>query len=247
MSLILFPAIDLKDGAGVRLARGDMAAATLYAPDPVAQACAFAEAGAPWLHVVDLNGAFTGHSVNGEVVRAIRRAVSIPIQLGGGIRTLGAVSYWLEEVGIDRVILGSAAVKDPALVRAAARRYPGRVVAGVDARAGYVAAEGWAETTTLAAADLVRRMADAGIAAVLFTDIGRDGMLGGLNIEATLALAGAAPVPVIASGGVAGLEDLERLREAARTARGRIEGVVVGRALYEGRFTVPEALAALTG
>lgn len=245
MSLTLFPAIDLKDGAGVRLARGEMDAATLYAPDPVAQARAFVAAGARYLHVVDLNGAFAGRSVNGEVVRAIREAVAVPIQLGGGIRTLEGIAYWLG-LGIDRVILGSAAVKDPALVEEAARNWPGRIVAGVDARGGFVAAEGWAETTTITAVDLARRLAGAGVAALLFTDIGRDGLLTGLNVEATVALAEEAGVPVIASGGVGGLADLERLRAAARTCRGRIEGVVVGRALYEGRFGIAEALRVLS-
>ena len=242
MSLTLYPAIDLKDGQCVRLRRGEMAAATVYAEDPAAQARAWAAAGFAWLHVVDLNGAFAGRSVNGDAVRAILAAVEIPVQLGGGIRDLAAIETWLA-AGVRRVILGSVAARDPALVRAACRRFPGRIVVGIDARDGMVATEGWAETTDLAASDLALRMADAGAAALICTDIARDGMLAGVNLEQTLALARLVSVPVIASGGVAGLDDLLALRAAAPGTA--LAGVVVGRALYDGRLDPAAALAAL--
>ena len=242
MSLTLYPAIDLKDGQCVRLRRGEMAAATVYAEDPAAQARAWAAAGFAWLHVVDLNGAFAGRSVNGDAVRAILAAVRIPVQLGGGIRDLAAIETWLAD-GVRRVILGSVAARDPALVRDACRRFPGRIVVGIDARDGMVATEGWAETTDLPAADLALRMADAGAAALICTDIARDGMLGGVNLEQTLALARLVSVPVIASGGVAGLDDLVALRAAAPGTS--LAGVVVGRALYDGRLDPAAALAAL--
>ena len=242
MSLTLYPAIDLKDGQCVRLRRGEMAAATVYAEDPAAQARAWAAAGFAWLHVVDLNGAFAGRSVNGDAVRAILAAVRIPVQLGGGIRDLAAIETWLA-AGVRRVILGSVAARDPGLVRDACRRFPGRIVVGIDARDGMVATEGWAETTDLPAADLALRMADAGTAALICTDIARDGMLGGVNLEQTLALARLVSVPVIASGGVAGLDDLVALRAAAPGTS--LAGVVVGRALYDGRLDPAAALAAL--
>jgi phosphoribosylformimino-5-aminoimidazole carboxamide ribotide isomerase len=242
MSLTLYPAIDLKDGQCVRLRRGAMAEATVYAEDPAAQARAWAAAGFGWLHVVDLNGAFAGRSVNGDAVRAILAAVEIPVQLGGGIRDMGAIETWLA-AGVRRVILGSVAARDPELVRAACRRFPGRIVVGIDSRDGMVATEGWAETTDLAAGELARRMADAGAAALICTDIARDGMLGGVNLEQTLALARLVSVPVIASGGVAGLDDLLALRAAAPGTS--LAGVVVGRALYDGRLDPAAALAAL--
>ncbi len=241
--LTLYPAIDLKDGACVRLRRGDMATATVYATDPAGQARAWQEAGCRWLHVVDLNGAFAGHSVNGAAVRAILAAAEVPVQLGGGIRDRAAIESWLE-AGVRRVILGSIAARDPDLARAACRAHPGRVAIGIDARDGRVAVEGWAAQSSLSALDLALRFEDAGAAAIVFTDIGRDGMLGGLALDATLELAERVATPVIASGGVGSLDDLVALRE--RAARGgRIEGVIVGRALYDGRIDVARAMAAL--
>ncbi|MCC6716907.1 MAG: 1-(5-phosphoribosyl)-5-[(5-phosphoribosylamino)methylideneamino]imidazole-4-carboxamide isomerase [Acetobacteraceae bacterium] len=244
MALTLYPAIDLKDGACVRLRRGAMDDATVYSADPGAQARAWQEAGCAWVHVVDLNGAFAGRSVNGASVRAILAAVTIPVQLGGGIRDMAAIAAWIE-AGIRRVILGSAAAKHPALVRQACAAFPGRIAVGIDARDGMVATEGWAETSTLAAEELALRFEDAGVAAIVFTDIGRDGMLGGLNLDRTLALAARIATPVIASGGVGTLGDIIALRDRAATATGRIDGVIVGRALYDGRVDPAEALRAL--
>ncbi|MCU0986503.1 MAG: 1-(5-phosphoribosyl)-5-[(5-phosphoribosylamino)methylideneamino]imidazole-4-carboxamide isomerase [Acetobacteraceae bacterium] len=239
MPVTLYPAIDLKGGACVRLKRGEMSEATVYADDPAAQARAWQAAGFSWLHVVDLDGAFAGESRNGEAVRAILGAVTVPVQLGGGIRDMAAIEAWLG-AGITRVILGSAAAKDPALTRAACRRFPGRIVLGIDARDGMVATEGWAETGSLSALDLARRYEDAGAAAIIFTDIARDGMLAGLNLAATEALARAVPIPVIASGGVASVEDVRAVRASAAG----IEGVILGRALYDGRLSPEEAIAA---
>ena len=242
----LYPAIDLKDGACVRLRRGEMDEATVYSDDPGAQARAWQDAGCAWLHVVDLNGAFAGRPVNGEAVAAILAAATVPVQLGGGIRDMAGVAAWIE-AGVARVILGSAALKTPELVREACRAFPGRVAVGIDARGGMVAAEGWAETSTVSATELGRRFEGAGVTALIYTDIARDGMLSGLNLEATRELAGEVSIPVIASGGVGSLSDLVELREAARTALGTIEGVIVGRALYDGRIDLSEALAALGG
>jgi len=240
--LTLFPAIDLKGGACVRLRRGAMDDATVYSDDPGAQAQAWQAGGFAWLHVVDLDGAFAGRAVNADAVAAILAAVTLPVQLGGGIRDMAGVERWLA-AGVRRVILGSAAAKDPGLVRAACRAHPGRIVVGIDAREGLVATEGWAEASTLAATELALRFEDAGVAAVIYTDIGRDGMLGGLNLDETLELASAISTPVIASGGVGGLEDLAALRTAGQGSR--IEGVIVGRALYDGRISPAEALAEL--
>jgi phosphoribosylformimino-5-aminoimidazole carboxamide ribotide isomerase len=238
--LTLYPAIDLKGGQVVRLKRGDMAEATVYAEDPGAQARAFATAGFGWVHVVDLDGAFAGRPANAAAVEAILAAVpGMPVQLGGGIRTMATVEAWLAR-GVRRVILGSAAVKDPDFARAACRTHPGRIALGMDARGGYVATEGWAEVSTLSALDLARAFEDAGAAAIIYTDIERDGMLGGVNLEATLALARAVSVPVIASGGVASLDDVAAL--AAVAAEG-VEGVIIGRALYDGRIDPARALA----
>jgi phosphoribosylformimino-5-aminoimidazole carboxamide ribotide isomerase len=243
--LTLYPAIDLKDGACVRLRRGDMAQATVYADDPAAQAGKWQDAGFAWLHVVDLNGAFAGRSVNGDAVAAILGVATVPVQLGGGIRDRAAVERWLE-AGVRRVVLGSAAVADPALVRDACRAHPGRIAVGLDARDGLVATDGWASTSRIMALDLALAFEDAGAAAVIYTDIGRDGMLSGLNLDATAALAARLRTPVIASGGVGGADDLRALGRAARTLPdGAIEGVIVGRALYDGRLTPADALAAL--
>jgi phosphoribosylformimino-5-aminoimidazole carboxamide ribotide isomerase len=242
-ALTLYPAIDLKDGQCVRLRRGAMDDATVYSSDPAAQACAWQHAGFAWLHVVDLNGAFAGRPVNGAAIAAILAAVTIPVQLGGGIRDMAGIEAWLA-AGIRRVILGSAAAKNPQLVRDACRAFPGRIVVGIDARDGKVATEGWSETSQLAARDLARAVEDAGIAAIIYTDIGRDGMLSGLNIEQTVALANAVTAPVIASGGVGGPQDLLDLRNAA--AGTRIEGAIVGRALYDGRIDPAAALASLS-
>jgi phosphoribosylformimino-5-aminoimidazole carboxamide ribotide isomerase len=240
--LTLYPAIDLKDGQCVRLRRGDMATATVYSADPGAQARAWQDAGFARLHVVDLNGAFAGRPVNVDAVRAILRNVTVPVQLGGGIRDLAGVAAWLE-AGVGRVILGSAAAKNPALVLEACKAFPGRIAVGIDARDGFVATEGWAEASSMPATELGLRFEDAGVAAVIYTDIGRDGMLGGLNLDQTVALARRLTTPVIASGGVGSLADLSALRQAA--AGTRIEGVIVGRALYDGRVDPNGALAAL--
>jgi len=238
--MILYPAIDLKDGQCVRLRRGDMAQATVYADDPGAQARLWQDAGFAWLHVVDLNGAFAGKPVNAAAVRAILATVTIPVQLGGGIRDLSGIAAWLD-AGISRVILGSAAAKNPALVLDACKAHPGRIAVGIDARDGFVATEGWAETSAMPATDLGLRFEDAGVSAIIYTDIGRDGMLSGLNLDQTVALAQRLTTPVIASGGVGALADLAALRQAANGTR--IEGVIVGRALYDGRVDPAEALA----
>jgi phosphoribosylformimino-5-aminoimidazole carboxamide ribotide isomerase len=229
--VILFPAIDLKGGACVRLVRGEMASATVFNDDPAAQARLFAAAGFAWLHVVDLDGAFAGKSVNGGAVRAIRDAVDLKMQLGGGIRDRAAIDYWLS-LGIERVVLGTAALRNPDLVRSAAAAYPGRIVVGIDARDGRVAVEGWAETSDMRAVELARRFADAGVAAIVYTDIARDGALSGVDAAATAEFARAVGLPVIASGGVASIADIEAL--AARSADG-IAGAICGRALYDGR------------
>lgn len=241
MSLTLYPAIDLKDGACVRLRRGAMDDATVYSDDPGAQARLWQDAGCRWLHVVDLNGAFAGRSVNIQAVAAILVAATVPVQLGGGIRDMAGVERWLQ-AGVSRVILGSAAVRTPALVHEACRAFPGQVAVGIDARDGFVATEGWVETSSMSAADLALRFEDAGVAAVIYTDIGRDGMLSGLNLEQTFALAARLRTPVIASGGVGSVADLQALRDQATPG---IDGVIVGRALYDGRVGVAAALAAL--
>lgn len=241
--LTLYPAIDLKDGACVRLRRGEMDDATVYSDDPAAQARAWCDAGFKWLHAVDLNGAFAGQSANAPAVQAILKAATVPMQLGGGLRDMKAISSWLE-AGVTRVILGSVAVKNPALVKEACRAFPGRIVAGIDARSGHVATEGWAEVSDMQATELALRMQEAGVASIIFTEISRDGMLDGLDIEQTVTLANTVSVPVIASGGVGNLDHLAALRKAAEDAPG-IEGVIVGRALYDGRVSPAEALKVL--
>lgn len=241
--LTLYPAIDLKDGACVRLRRGEMEDATHYSDDPAAQARLFAEAGCRHLHVVDLNGAFAGRSTNIPAIESIVKATSLPVQLGGGIRDMAAIERWLE-AGVSRVILGSVAVKDPELVRQAARAFPSRIVAGIDARQGRVATEGWAEVSELEANDLALRMEDAGVAAVIFTEITRDGMLAGLDLEQTADMARRLSIPVIASGGVGSLDHLKALRDVARKVPG-ISGAIVGRALYDGRIALKDALDVL--
>jgi phosphoribosylformimino-5-aminoimidazole carboxamide ribotide isomerase len=237
--MILFPAIDLKDGQCVRLRQGEMAEATVFNTDPAAQARAFEDQGFEFLHIVDLNGAFAGKPVNASAVEAILEAVHIPIQLGGGIRDLDTIVAWLEK-GIDRVILGTAAVRDPSFVREAARDFPGCIAVGIDARDGKVAIEGWAETSELEAIDIARRFEDAGVAAIVHTDIARDGVLEGLNLDAAAAIARAVTIPVIASGGFAGMADVQRLLEPRY---GLLEGAIAGRALYDGRLDPREALA----
>jgi phosphoribosylformimino-5-aminoimidazole carboxamide ribotide isomerase len=239
--MILYPAIDLKDGACVRLVRGAMTEATVFNTDPGAQARGFAAAGCAWIHVVDLNGAFAGRPVNAAAVSAIVGAVTIPVQLGGGIRDLATIEMWLNH-GVARVILGTVALRQPDLVRDACRRFPGRVAVGIDARDGLVAVEGWAETSQVTALDLALKFEDAGVAAIIYTDIDRDGVLSGPNVEATAALAERLTTPVIASGGVASLDDLRALK--ARSASG-IAGVISGRALYDGRIDLVAALAVL--
>lgn len=234
----LYPAIDLKDGACVRLVRGAMETATIFNHDPAGQARSFATAGFSWVHIVDLNGAFAGEARNEEAILAIRKATGAKLQLGGGIRSLAQIDYWLAR-GINRVILGTIALQNPDLVRQAARKYPGAIVVGIDARDGMVASHGWAETGTTSAEDLARAYANAGVAAIIYTDIARDGTGEGLNIKATAALARAAtPVPVIASGGLSGNADLEAVH-----ATGLISGAICGRALYDGRIDVAKALA----
>lgn len=236
----LYPAIDLKDGKCVRLLRGEMSAATVFGEDPAAQARSFEEAGCRWLHLVDLNGAFAGEPVNGAAVEAILAAVSVPAQLGGGIRDRATIESWLER-GVARIILGTAAVRNPDLVREAARAHPGRIAVGIDARAGRVAVEGWAETTDMKAEDLARSFEDAGVAAIIYTDIDRDGAMEGPNVEATAALARAVTIPVIASGGVSSLEDLRALKASGAP----LDGVISGRALYEGAIDLAEAIRLL--
>jgi len=237
--VILFPAIDLKDGKAVRLQQGDMARATVFSRDPAAQARAFAEQGFTYLHLVDLDGAFAGKPVNAAAVQRILAAVTIPVQLGGGIRDRATIDAWLDK-GVARVIVGTAAVRDPALVKAAARAYPGRVAVGLDARDGKIAVEGWSKTSTLSALEVARRFEDAGVAAIVYTDVNRDGMLQGLNFEATIALAEQITVPVIASGGLASLADVRALL-APRAHK--LEGAIAGRALYDGRVDPAAALA----
>jgi phosphoribosylformimino-5-aminoimidazole carboxamide ribotide isomerase len=240
-AVILFPAIDLKNGEAVRLQQGDMARATVFSRDPAAQARAFAEQGFTYLHLVDLDGAFAGKPVNAAAVERILAAVKIPVQLGGGIRDRATIDAWLSK-GIARVIIGTAAVRDPALVKAAARVYPGRVAVGLDARDGQIAVEGWSKTAALSALDLARRFEDAGVAAIVYTDVNRDGMLGGLNLDATIALAKAISLPVIASGGLASLADVRALLEPRAQ---KLEGAIAGRALYDGRLDPAAALSLL--
>ena len=236
--MILFPAIDLKDGQCVRLKLGDMDQATVFNANPAAQAAKFEAQGFSWLHLVDLNGAFAGRPVNEAAVEAILKSVTIPIQLGGGIRSLAQIETWLAK-GIRRVILGTVALRDPALVREACKLFPGRIVVGIDARNGNVAVEGWAETSSLTAIALAERFVDADVAAIIFTDIDRDGILKGLNIESTLALANAVGIPVIASGGLASIDDIHRLMQPDCRI---LEGAISGRAIYDGRIDVSEAL-----
>jgi phosphoribosylformimino-5-aminoimidazole carboxamide ribotide isomerase len=238
-AVILFPAIDLKEGHCVRLEQGDMARATVFNLDPAAQAASFAAQGFEYLHVVDLDGAFVGKPMNAHAVEAMLAAVSMPVQLGGGIRDLKTVEAWLTK-GIARVIIGTAAVRDPQLVKAAAKTFPGRVAVGLDARDGKVAVQGWAETSEVTALDIARRFEDAGVAAIIFTDISRDGLLKGLNLDATIALAERISIPVIASGGLASLDDVTAL--LAPHAR-KLDGAIVGRALYDGRLDPQAALA----
>jgi phosphoribosylformimino-5-aminoimidazole carboxamide ribotide isomerase len=237
--MILFPAIDLKDGQCVRLKLGEMSEATVFNDDPAAQARTFEDQGFEYLHIVDLNGAFAGKPVNGAAVEGILAAVRMPVQLGGGIRDMGTIEAWLAK-GVRRVILGTVAVRDPALVKAAAKAFPGRVAVGIDAKGGKVAVEGWAETSELTAIDLAKRFEDAGVAAIIYTDIERDGVLKGLNLPATSALAAATAIPVIASGGLASMDDVEAL---LRPENARLEGAITGRALYDGRIDPAAALA----
>jgi phosphoribosylformimino-5-aminoimidazole carboxamide ribotide isomerase len=240
--LILFPAIDLKDGKCVRLKLGDMETATVYNDDPAAQAKAFEEQGFSWLHVVDLNGAFAGRSVNSAAVGAILQATKNPVQLGGGIRNLDQIEDWLDR-GLARVILGTVAVREPKLVKEACRKFPGRIAVGIDARGGKVAVEGWAEASSLGVIELAKEFEGAGVAAIVYTDIDRDGVLTGINWEATVALADAVSIPVIASGGLASLDDVRRM---TKPDAGKLAGAITGRALYDGRIDPAEALAILS-
>jgi phosphoribosylformimino-5-aminoimidazole carboxamide ribotide isomerase len=239
--MIFFPAIDLKDGQCVRLLRGDMEKATVFNDDAGAQARAFEDQGCQWLHVVDLNGAFEGKPVNGEAVKAILAAITIPMQLGGGIRDMETIAYWLD-AGVRRVILGTVALRDPDLVRRACQRYPGQIAVGIDARDGFVAVEGWAEVSQMKAFDLADLFEDAGVAAIIYTDIGRDGAMEGPNVEATTALAAAISTPVIASGGVSSMADLKLLKDAGG---GLLEGVISGRAVYDGTIDAGQAVGFL--
>jgi phosphoribosylformimino-5-aminoimidazole carboxamide ribotide isomerase len=240
-TVILFPAIDLKDGKCVRLKLGDMAQATVYNDDPAAQACEFENQGFKWLHVVDLNGAFEGQSVNGAAVQAILNATKNPVQLGGGIRTLAHIEHWLDK-GLARVILGTAAVRNPDLVKEACKTFPGKIAVGIDAKGGSVAVEGWAKSSSLGVIELAKKFEGAGVAAIIYTDIDRDGILTGINWDATIALADAVTIPVIASGGLASMNDIARMLQP--DAR-KLEGVITGRALYDGRLNAGEALRML--
>ena len=236
--MILFPAIDLKEGLAVRLEQGDMARATIFHRDPAAQARAFEQQGFEYLHIVDLDGAFAGMPMNAAAVDRILETVGIPVQLGGGVRDTATVENWLEK-GIDRIIIGTAAVRDPPFVKQAARDYPGRIAVGLDARDGKVAVEGWAETSELSVLDIARRFEDVGVSAIVYTDIARDGMLQGLNLDATVALAEAIRIPIIASGGLASIEDI---KELISPRAGKLAGAIAGRALYDGRLDAAEAL-----
>lgn len=238
--MILYPAIDLKDGQAVRLLRGDMDKATVFSDSPATQGRAFVEAGCAWLHLVDLNGAFAGEPVNGAAVEAILERCSVPAQLGGGIRTMETIDMWIER-GISRVILGTVAVEDPDLVRAAAKKHPGKVAVGIDARNGLVATKGWAEETNVRVTDLAKSFEDAGVAAIIYTDINRDGAMQGPNIDATAELAHAVTIPVIASGGVSSIEDLIALRDCGAA----LDGAISGRALYDGAIDLAQALSVL--
>jgi phosphoribosylformimino-5-aminoimidazole carboxamide ribotide isomerase len=237
--MILFPAIDLKDGKCVRLKLGDMAQATIFNDSPAAQAKSFEGQGFEWLHLVDLNGAFEGRPVNGKAVEEILQAISIPVQLGGGIRDLATIEHWLSR-GVARVILGTIALRNPDIVREACKEFPGEIVVGIDAKAGHVAVEGWGESSSLTAIELGKRFEDAGVTAIVFTDIDRDGILKGINFEKTLELANSVDIPVIASGGLASIKDVERLLQPDCAI---LEGAITGRAIYDGRL---DAKAALT-
>ena len=241
--MILFPAIDLKDGECVRLKLGDMDQATVFNDDPGAQAKAFQDQGFEWLHVVDLNGAFAGKPVNGDAVDAILKSTTNPVQLGGGIRDLKQIETWLDK-GIKRVILGTVAVRNPELVKEACRLFPDQVAVGIDAKGGYVAVEGWDETSELTTIDLAKKFEDAGVSAIIFTDIDRDGILKGLNFPSTIALGNAVSIPVIASGGLASIDDVKRLMEPDCA---KLEGAISGRALYDGRLDPAEAMAVIKG
>lgn len=236
--MILFPAIDLKEGLAVRLEQGDMARATVFHRDPAAQARAFEVQGFAYLHIVDLDGAFAGKPVNADAVDRILETIGIPVQLGGGVRDMATVDAWLGK-GVDRVIIGTAAVRDPQFVKEAAKKYPGRVAVGLDARDGKVAVQGWAETSELSVLDIARRFEDAGVAAIIYTDIARDGLLQGLNLDATIALAEAISIPVIASGGLGSIDDIKALLEPRAC---KLEGAIAGRALYDGRLDPAAAL-----
>jgi phosphoribosylformimino-5-aminoimidazole carboxamide ribotide isomerase len=236
--MILFPAIDLKDGQCVRLKLGDMAEATVFNDNPAAQAKSFQDQGFEWLHLVDLNGAFAGRPVNGKAVEAILKAISIPVQLGGGIRDMATIEHWLSR-GVTRVILGTIALRNPDIVREACKEFPRQVVVGIDAKAGHVAVEGWGESTSLTAMELARRFEDAGVAAIVFTDVDRDGILKGINFEKTLELANGVNIPVIASGGLASIADVKRLLEPDCAI---LEGAISGRAIYDGRLDAKAAL-----
>jgi phosphoribosylformimino-5-aminoimidazole carboxamide ribotide isomerase len=238
--MILYPAIDLKDGQCVRLLRGEMDQATVFNDDPAAQALTFQAAGCEWVHLVDLNGAFKGAPVNGAAVEAILATITIPAQLGGGIRDMKTIEGWLAK-GLRRVILGTVAVRDPGLVRTAAKAFPGQIAVGIDARKGMVAVEGWAETTDITALDLARKFEDAGVAAIIYTDIDRDGAMQGPNVEATAALAKAVAIPVIASGGVSSMADLRALKNCGA----KLDGVISGRALYDGQIDAAKAVMLL--
>ena len=238
--MILYPAIDLKDGNCVRLYKGDMGQSTVFSDNPAAQARAFQDAGCEWLHLVDLNGAFAGAPVNGDAVRAILAACDVPAQLGGGIRDMDTIDYWIGQ-GIARVILGTVAVRDPDLVRKASLRNPGKIAVGIDARAGMVAVQGWAETTDIMALDLAARFEDAGVAAIIYTDIDRDGAMQGVNVDATAALARAVNIPVIASGGVSSLDDLAALKASGAP----LNGAISGRAIYDGKLDIAQAIELL--
>lgn len=245
--MIFFPAIDLKDGECVRLLRGDMDKATVFGDDPAAQALLFQDAGCKWLHVVDLNGAFEGEPVNGNSVDGILEATTMKVELGGGIRDLATIEMWLEK-GITRVILGTAALKDPDLVMEACKKFPGQIVVGIDAKGGFVAVEGWAEVSEITALDLAKKFEDAGVAAIIYTDIDRDGLMEGANVDATIALAKAISIPVIASGGVSSMVDLLALKNANDELGGKLlEGVISGRAVYDGAIDPAAAVAFLQG